>query len=116
MAAASPPPPPPPSRLEVMGRILALEDRRTLGEGELERYLGFADRGVRRRAALAAGRVGLSAALPALVKLLADPETEVRQMAAFAIGLVADKAGVDPLLPLLKDPEPLVRARAAEAL
>jgi cyclophilin family peptidyl-prolyl cis-trans isomerase/HEAT repeat protein len=99
-----------------MGRILALEDRRTLGDGELERYLANPDRSVRRRAALAVGRMGLPAALPSVVKLLADPETEVRQMAAFAIGLVADKSGVDPLLPLLKDPEPLVRARAAEAL
>src|SRR5688572_33145362 len=82
----------------------------------MERYLAHPDRGIRRRAALAAGRIGLPAAVPALAKLLGDPEVEVRQMAAFALGLIADKSAIPALLPLLKDAEPLVRGRAAEAL
>ena len=46
-------------RIVKMARILSLEDHRTVGGGELERYLRDTDRGVRRRAALAAGRVGI---------------------------------------------------------
>ena len=113
---APPPPPPPASRIDTMARLLRLEDRRTLGDGEMAALLGNPDRGVRRRAALAAGRIGDPAVLPALVERLRDAEVEVRQMAAFALGLVGDRAAVDPLLLALKDPEPLVRARAAEAL
>jgi len=113
---ASPPPPPPPARLERLGRIAALEDRRTLGGDELGLLLADADRGIRRRAALAAGRIGHPSAVPALLPLLFDPEVEVRQMTAFALGLIGDRSAVDPLLAALRDAEPAVRARAAEAL
>jgi cyclophilin family peptidyl-prolyl cis-trans isomerase/HEAT repeat protein len=102
--------------MERLGRVAALEDRRSLGGGELEALLGDHDRGVRRRAALAAGRIGHPGALPALLPLLADPEVEVRQMAAFALGLIRNRAAVDALLAALRDAEPIVRARAAEAL
>jgi cyclophilin family peptidyl-prolyl cis-trans isomerase/HEAT repeat protein len=112
---ASPPPPPPP-RIERLGRIAALEDRRSLGGGELFALLADADRGIRRRAALAAGRIGHPAAVAPLLPLLADPEVEVRQMTAFALGLVGDRSAVEGLLGALRDPEPVVRARAAEAL
>jgi cyclophilin family peptidyl-prolyl cis-trans isomerase/HEAT repeat protein len=115
-APPSPVPPPPPSRIERLGRIAALEDRRTLGGDELPALLRDPDRGIRRRAALAAGRIGSPAAVVALTPLLADPEVEVRQMAAFALGLIGDRAAVDALLAALKDPEAVVRARAAEAL
>ena len=66
------PPPPPPTRLERLERIAALEDRRTLGGDELMALLGDADRGIRRRAALAAGRIGLAASVAPLLPLLAD--------------------------------------------
>jgi len=99
-----------------MARILALEDTRSPGDGELERALTDPDRGVRRRAALAAGRIGDGALVPALLPLLANAEPEVRQMAAFALGLIGDARAVDPLLAALKDPETVVRARAAEAV
>ena len=107
---------PPVSRIEKMAHVLELEDRRTAGRGELDRYLHDADAGVRRRAALAAGRVGDAALAPSLVELMNDPEPEVRQMAAFALGLVGDRMAVDRLLASLQDPEALVRGRAAEAL
>jgi len=113
---APPPSLPPPSRIEKLGRVLALEDRRTLGDGELVAYLQDPDRGLRRRAALAAGRVGDATAVPALMALLADAEMEVRQMAAFALGLVGHASAVDGLVAALRDPEPIVRGRAAEAL
>ena len=72
---------------------------------------------IRRRAAIAIGRVGLPEAVPALVKVMqADADPEVRQMAAFALGLVGDQSAVEPLRAALADPLPLVAGRAAEAL
>jgi len=70
----------------------------------------------RRRAALAAGRVGLPEAVPALQQVLGDPEPEVRQMAAFALGLIGDASARGSLLEALKDADPIVQGRAAEAL
>jgi cyclophilin family peptidyl-prolyl cis-trans isomerase/HEAT repeat protein len=116
-AAAAPPPPPVPTRLERLARLLLLEDWRSSGAGELERLLRDPDPTVRRRAALAAGRVGDAALVPALVELMNDPEAEIRQMAAFALGLVGEKGvALERLLAALGDNEAVVRARAAEAL
>jgi HEAT repeat protein len=115
-AAKKPPPPPPPPRIEKMASLLAMEDTRSSGAGELDRLLRDPDRGVRRRAALAAGRVADPALVPALLDLLGDQEVEVRRMAAFALGLAGDRAAVDRLLAALADSDAGVRGRAAEAL
>src|SRR6266540_2853729 len=45
---------------------------------------------IRRRAALAIGRVGLPEGAAPLQPLLADGDADVRQMAAFGLGLLAD--------------------------
>ena len=71
---------------------------------------------VRRRAALAIGRVGLSEGIEPLTQLLNDEEIEVRQMAAFGLGLIGDAAARPALLGALKDPQPALQGRAAEAL
>ncbi len=71
---------------------------------------------VRRRAALAIGRVRLADGVPVLAGVLKDADPEVRQMAAFAIGLIGDRSGRDPLLDALRDPDGRVQGRAAEAL
>ena len=84
---------------------------------DLGRLLGDEEARVRRRAALAIGRVGLSAGVDLLLpRLSGDPEPEVRQMAAFALGLLNDRRAVLPLRTALSDPSPLVQGRAAEAL
>jgi cyclophilin family peptidyl-prolyl cis-trans isomerase/HEAT repeat protein len=75
-----------------------------------------ADSRVRRRAALAIGRVGLSEGVQPLVATLADSDPDVRAMAAFGLGLIGDSSAEPSLVPLLADPAPLVRGRAAEAL
>jgi len=93
--AAIPSPPPPPDLV------------RLLGDGEAR---------VRRRAALAIGRVGLHDGIDPLVALLRDNDPEVRQMAAFGLGLIRDKAAVAPLVLALGDPSPIVQGGAAEAL
>jgi cyclophilin family peptidyl-prolyl cis-trans isomerase/HEAT repeat protein len=71
---------------------------------------------IRRRAALAIGRVGLTEGIGALSATLADPDPEVRAMAAFGLGLIGDASAEAALLPLLADTSPIVRGRAAEAL
>src|SRR5215203_1551506 len=58
---------------------------------DLLQLLGDPEGRVRRRAALALGRVHLPEAIPALGdRLASDSEVEVRQMAAFALGLIGD--------------------------
>ena len=71
---------------------------------------------VRRRAALALGRIGVSEGVEALSSLLNDPEPEVRQMAAFSLGLIGDATATDALLAALNDISPIVQGRAAQAL
>jgi cyclophilin family peptidyl-prolyl cis-trans isomerase/HEAT repeat protein len=78
--------------------------------------LGDPEARVRRRAALALGRVGLPDAIEPLTKLLADEEPEVRQMAAFALGLIGSPAARPPLTQALSGPDVILQGRAAEAL
>jgi cyclophilin family peptidyl-prolyl cis-trans isomerase/HEAT repeat protein len=87
---------------------------------DLIRLLTDSEARIRRRAALAVGRVGLTEAAPNLIAVLrADSDPEVRQMAAFALGLLGDKTQppiTDALRQALADASPLVSGRAAEAL
>jgi HEAT repeat protein/cyclophilin family peptidyl-prolyl cis-trans isomerase len=71
---------------------------------------------IRRRAALAIGRVGLAAGVQPLVATLSDADQDVRGMAAFGLGLIGDSSATQPLLKALTDASPMVRGRAAEAL
>ncbi len=71
---------------------------------------------LRRRAALAIGRVGLQEGVGPLMAALGDPEVEVRQMSAFALGLLGSPTAGDALVAAVSDPFPLVQGRAAEAL
>jgi cyclophilin family peptidyl-prolyl cis-trans isomerase/HEAT repeat protein len=71
---------------------------------------------VRRRAALALGRVGLPDAVEPLTRLLSDEEPEVRQMAAFALGLIGSPAARPALLEALANSDAVLQSRAAEAL
>ena len=115
-AAPKAPPPRVPTRMDRLVRVLALEDTRSTGGGELDRLLRDPDRGVRRRAVLAAARIGDPAVVPTLVDLMNDQEPLIRQMAAFALGSIGDRAAVDRLVASLQDTDPVVRGRAAEAL
>jgi len=97
-ARATTPPPPPPAPPDLTVLVTDSEAR------------------VRRRAALAIGRVGLVAGVQPLVATLGDADQDVREMAAFALGLIGDASATPPLMKALTDPSPIVRARAAEAL
>jgi HEAT repeat protein/cyclophilin family peptidyl-prolyl cis-trans isomerase len=83
---------------------------------DLIRMLSDREARIRRRAAFAVGRVGLSEGVAALVPILADPDPEVRQVAAFALGLIGDPSARQPLVAALADPSPLMKGSAAEAL
>ncbi len=108
--------PDPLSRIEALARILVLEDSRSLGEGSLLTLLQSEDPAIRRRATLAAGRIGDPLATARLIDRLRDREVEVRRTAAFALGLLGQVEGAPALITLLGDGDPLTRGRAAEAL
>ena len=77
------------------------------------------DPGIRRRAVLAIGRVGMTAGVPALVSALQDPVEDVRAASAFALGLVGTDAkdAVKPLETVVQsDASTVVRTRAIEGL
>ena len=110
-----PAPPPPPPAVPPKGRAVAVP--LPPPPPDLTRLLQDSEARVRRRAALAVGRVGLAEGVAPLVTLLTtEQDPEVRQMAAFALGLLRDKSARDPLLKALTDPSPLVQGSAAQAL
>ncbi|WP_228119698.1 HEAT repeat domain-containing protein [Anabaena sp. YBS01] len=53
------------------------------------------------------------AAIPGLLELLKDSESNVRSSAAFALGKIGTEAAIPGLLELLKDSESNVRSSAA---
>ena len=141
--AVAPPLPPGPSFEQKMAWILRLEDQRSLRDPvppappepppapargapaaapssppmpDLVRLLADSEARIRRRAALAVGRVGLPDGVEPLISLLQDADPEVRQMAAFALGLIGEPRARDALVRLLDDASPLVQGSAAEAL
>ncbi len=140
--ATAPPPAPVVVPFEVkMADILRLEDQRILKDTpppvvappvtkgrkpqlepappkvpDLTAFLADSEGRIRRRAALAIGRVGLPEGVAPLAGLLSDPDAQVRQMAAFALGLIGHASAAAPLTQALVDVDPLVRGRAAEAL
>jgi cyclophilin family peptidyl-prolyl cis-trans isomerase/HEAT repeat protein len=98
-------------------RIVRAEDERRWDK-DVRDLLSARSSVVRRRAALAAGRIGNEDSVADLIKLMGhDDEMDVRAMAAFALGEVESASAADALLEVLaSSKEPLVRARAVEAL
>jgi HEAT repeat protein/cyclophilin family peptidyl-prolyl cis-trans isomerase len=111
-AVTAPPPPIAPTRGTAPAAVVAPPPIAP----DLIRLLSDEDARIRRRAALAVGRIGLADGAAPLLLVLADPDPEVRQMAAFGLGLIGDKRARDPLVQALGDGVPLVQASAAEAL
>ena len=94
-------------------------ERRRLrgGGGDLVTMLSDTEARIRRRSALAIGRVKLAEPIAALTTVLqSDADAEVRQMAAFAMGLIGDAAAGPALTAALTDADPMIQGRAAEAL
>lgn len=84
----------------------------------IEHLLKYSDEKRRIRAALAAGRVGDEAAVPALSQMLeTDVSDQARVMAAFALGEIESIAATDAILQTLRSGKTTsrIRARAVEA-
>jgi cyclophilin family peptidyl-prolyl cis-trans isomerase/HEAT repeat protein len=99
-------------------KIIRYEDQRNWND-ELKTLLTDPDVHVRKRAALAAGRIGEQAAVPSLSEmLLTDRDVDVREMSAFALGEIELPSGGYALIQALKNNQTpsAVRARAVEAL
>ena len=89
---AEPPPPPPPTPKNKKKNNTLPPPAAPALTPDLTKLLTDSEARIRRRAALAVGRVGLAEGAAALQPLLSDADPEVRQMAAFALGLLADKS------------------------
>ena len=98
-------------------RILRAEDERRWDD-ELAGLLADKSAEVRRRAALAAGRIGDERAVTLLVTMLrVDTDMRVREMAAFALGETESLKAAEGLMAELKSTQVSgVRARSIEAL
>lgn len=102
--------------LSLMLRIVRAEDRRRWDE-TLQNLFGDGRASVRRRAALAAGRIGDRRAVEPLVVLLrGDRDESVRAVAAFALGEIESERASGALAQTLNTDAAAVRARALEAL
>jgi HEAT repeat protein len=73
------------------------------------------DGNVRRRAAIALGKIGQPAGQP-LIRLLHDPDPEIRSEAAEQLGKIRHLEALEPLLTILRDPDRNVQWWAAWAL
>jgi cyclophilin family peptidyl-prolyl cis-trans isomerase/HEAT repeat protein len=104
--------------MPVLLRITQAEDERRW-DNDLSTLLSHRNAAIRKRAALAAGRIGNEDSVVALVNLLKlDTDPSVRAMAAFALGEVERVAAAEALTAVVKksDEPAEIRARALEAL
>ena len=108
------------SGIAAAAELLRLEDRRELDLGVLERVAASRNPELRRRTALAVGRIRGQGGLPLLLRLLGDADTAVAATAAFSLGQLGDTAAVPALLPWVEQERalaaPIVAAEAAAAL
>ena len=99
-------------------QIVKAEDERRWDDG-LRSLISNPSPLIRKRAALAVGRIGNADSVSALVPVLEkDADTSVRAMAAFALGEIESETAANALIAVLKNTSaPVeVRARAIEAL
>jgi cyclophilin family peptidyl-prolyl cis-trans isomerase/HEAT repeat protein len=104
-------------QIEKLLRILQAEDERRW-DSVLSTLFTDNDPNIRRRAVLAAGRIGnVSAVAPLSELMMKDIDQRVREMAAFALGEIESASSTAPLLNILKSNESgILRGRALEAL
>jgi len=99
-------------------QIVKAEDERRWDDG-LRNLLSSPNAAIRKRAALAAGRIGNEDAINTLTPLLEkDADVSVRAMAAFALGEIESEKAANALMAVLKNQTgpAEVRVRVVEAL
>jgi cyclophilin family peptidyl-prolyl cis-trans isomerase/HEAT repeat protein len=89
-----------------LARLLAAADARTLDASLLGTALRSQNPGVRRQAALAAGRIGDAGAVPLLLPALSDSDAVVEANAAFSLGLLKSTSAVPALVELIRSVPP----------
>ena len=102
-----------------LAEIAQLEYERSTGKGRLLELVHSGEPEVRRRAALALGRMPFpeqgAEVTGALVRALEDEDKHVRRTAAFSLGVRADQEAGGVLAAYRNNPDPLLRVRVAEA-
>lgn len=97
--------------------ILQYQDQRSLGEGELVKYLSNKNPLLRYRAIIALANIQDTTTIDTLMVVLEDQESNVRSAAAFALGQIRKMATVNTLLGVLrKEKDSSVQARLLEAV
>ncbi|HEX6070483.1 MAG TPA: HEAT repeat domain-containing protein [Longimicrobiaceae bacterium] len=109
-----------PDVLAAWADLLRLEDRREYDAPTLRRHAEASSPLLRRRAALALGRLRRPEGAPELLRLMADSDTSVAATAAFALGQLGDSVHAAALADALGRPDaashPTVASEAAYAL
>src|SRR5262245_20727607 len=96
----------------VDARIIQLEDERNLNGDELTGLLKHRTPAVRRRAALAIGRIGDKRGTEPLIDTLrGDEDAGARGMAAFALGEIEDAQAANALLDVANSPKESLNVR-----
>ncbi len=96
--------------------ILTLESTRSLGDGQLAKFLNGPDLRLAVRAALAIGRTKQAGGVPLLAAHLTDPHTPLRAMSVYGLGLLATGLESAQLVRALGDRSGAVRIAAVDAL
>jgi len=101
-------------QLQVLQMLVDIGD-----EDDTKRIIGLMasdDVSVRILAIMVAGKLGLRATEPTVVRMLNDDEVDVRAMAAEALGEIRDANSVSHLIRALEDPDHEVRIAVGKAL
>lgn len=114
--AAATAPANPPDRARTFAKLLRAEETRTFDPDLFGAAAASPDPWLRKKAALAAGRLRDPGATETITRLLRDPDAGVRRAAAFAAGLADDRRLVLPLVRALGDPDMGVSVSSAFAL
>src|SRR5215510_2042582 len=104
--------------IDAISRLVMLEDRRSFDSTQLARFLGASHPEVRRRAALAIGRIFDKRGIALLRSRPLDADTAVAATVVFAVGHLRDSNTVAWFDSLLSNPRtpPTVATEAAAAL
>lgn len=102
--------------VDVLARLLAAADARRFDADLFRSALMAPDAFVRRQAALAAGRIGDTAAVEPLVGALADSSAAVQAATAFALGLLRDPHALAPLRALTRTGDGAPQCEAVSAI